>query len=321
VLQNETLLLILFNAVIIALLALDLGVFHRRLHAVSMKEAAIWSTVWVTLSLLFNAFLFYRAGAVTGMEFLAGYLIEKSLSVDNIFVFLVIFTYFGVPAKYQHKILFWGVLGALVMRSLFILAGTTLIARFEWILYIFGMVLVVSGWRLMFQEDVEVHPEKNIFIRMAKRLFPVTTDFDSPRFLVRREHRTYLTPMLLVLITIETTDVVFAFDSIPAVFSVTRDPFIVYSSNVCAILGLRAMYFLLAGAMTSFYYLNRGLSIVLIFIGVKMLIEKIVPISIGVSLSVVATILAAAIIASLLRNRRLARKESAHAGSSRGVAS
>ncbi len=307
-LQNETLLLILFNIVIIGLLALDLGVFHRRLHAVSIKEAAIWSVVWVTLSLLFNAFLFVRAGTVTGLEFLAGYLIEKSLSVDNIFVFLIIFTYFGVPPKFQHKILFWGVLGALIMRSLFILAGTTLIARFEWILYIFGLILVVSGWRLMFQDDVEVHPEKNIFIRMAKKIFPVTTDFDSARFIVRREHRTYLTPMLLVLITIETTDVVFAFDSIPAVFSVTRDPFIVYSSNVCAILGLRAMYFLLAGAMTSFYYLNRGLSLVLIFIGVKMLIEKFVTISIGVSLSVVAGILAVAIVASLLRNRRLAAK-------------
>ena len=316
--QNETLLLLFFNGVIIGLLALDLGVFHKRLHAISIKEAAIWSTVWVSLSLLFNAFLFYHAGPVTGMEFLAGYLIEKSLSVDNIFVFLVIFTYFGVPPKYQHKILFWGVLGALIMRSLFILAGTTLIARFEWILYIFGLILVVSGWRLMFQEDVEVHPEKNIFIRIAKRFFPVTSDFDTPRFFIRREHRTFLTPMVLVLIAIETTDVVFAFDSIPAVFSVTRDPFIVYSSNVCAILGLRAMYFLLAGAMTSFYYLNRGLSIVLIFIGMKMLIEKFFPISIAISLSVVAGILATSIVASLVRNRRIARRERMNAETEAG---
>ncbi|MEW6511146.1 MAG: TerC family protein [Bacteroidota bacterium] len=304
--QNETLLFVLFNLFIIALLALDLGVFHRKAHSVSTREAAIWSVVWVTLSLLFNAGLFWYAGHVTALEFLAGYLIEKALSVDNIFVFLVIFSYFGVPSQFQHKVLFWGVLGALIMRSIFIALGATLIARFDWILYVFGVILIVSGWKMMFQKEVEVHPDKNVFIRLARRFFPVLPGYETPKFIVRRGGRLFITPLLLVLITVETTDVVFAVDSIPAVFGVTRDPFIVYSSNVFAILGLRALYFLLSGMMNSFAYLSYGLSLVLIFIGVKMLAEGFLHIPIVVSLIVVAGILGVSILASVARNRRRA---------------
>jgi tellurite resistance protein TerC len=304
--SNETTLFIFFNLFILGLLALDLGVFHRKAHAVSVREAAIWSIVWVTLSLLFNAGVFVVAGPTAGLEFLAGYLIEKALSVDNIFVFLVIFSYFGIPGQYQHKVLFWGVIGALIMRSIFIALGATLIARFEWILYIFGVVLIVSGWKMMFHEEVEVHPDKNIFIRMARRIFPVAQVHESDRFFIREGKKILITPLLLVLITVETTDIVFAVDSIPAVFGVTRDPFIVYSSNVFAILGLRALYFLLAGMMDSFFYLSHGLSIVLMFIGAKMLLEGFIHVPIGISLLVVAAILGVSIVMSVTRNKRIA---------------
>jgi len=302
--QNETLLFILFNIFILCLLFLDLGVIHRKAHSVGVREAAIWSAVWVSLSLIFNGGIFYFVGQTAGLEFLAGYLIEKALSVDNIFVFLIIFSYFGVPPVYQHKVLFWGVLGALIMRSVFIALGATLIARFDWILYIFGGILVLSGWKMMFQQGVTVHPDKNIFIRLARRFFPVTAGYDSPRFFERRGGKLFITPLLLVLITVETTDVVFAVDSIPAVFGVTRDPFIVYSSNVFAILGLRALYFLLAGMMNSFAYLSHGLALVLIFIGAKMLTEGLIHIPIGISLLVVVGILSIAIGVSLIHSRR-----------------
>jgi len=303
--SNQTLLFVLFNAFILGLLALDLGVFHRKAQSVTMKEAAIWSVVWVVLAGLFNAGVFVVAGTQTGLEFLAGYLIERALSIDNIFVFLIIFSYFGVPPHYQHKVLFWGVLGALFMRSIFILLGATLIARFEWILYIFGVILIISGWKMMVNKSIEVHPDKNVFIRLARKLFTIVPGYDSPRFLIRRGGRWLMTPLFLVLITVETTDVVFAVDSIPAVFGITRDPFIVYSSNVFAILGLRAMYFLLAGMMDSFEYLSYGLSLVLIFIGGKMLLEGVLHIPIGVSLLVVAGILTIAVVGSILRTRRL----------------
>lgn len=306
--QNETLLFIGFNAFILGLLALDLGVFHRHAHAVSIREAATWSAVWVTLSLMFGAGVFHFMGPTSGMEFLAGYLIEKALSVDNIFVFILIFSYFGVPARYQHKVLFWGILGALVMRSMFIALGSTLLAKFEWVLYVFGVVLIVSGWKMLFQKEVEVHPDRNIFIRLARRVFRVVPGYDTAAFVVRRGGKFAITPLLLVLITVETTDVVFAVDSIPAVFGVTRDPFIVYSSNVFAILGLRALYFLLAGMMTSFSYLGYGLSVVLIFVGGKMLAEGYVHVSIGMSLTIVGSILAVSIVASVIRNRIESRR-------------
>lgn len=305
---SETLLFVLFNLFILLLLAVDLGVFHRKAHAVSMKEAAIWSVVWTVLAFLFNAGIFFYSGHQAGLEFLAGYLIERALSTDNIFVFLIIFSYFGVPSHYQHKVLFWGVLGALVMRAVFIALGATLIARFEWILYIFGVILIVSGWKMMVQKEVEVHPDKNIFIRLARKLFPVAPGYETSRFFLRKAGKLFITPLFLVLLTVETTDVVFAVDSIPAVFGVTRDPFIVYSSNVFAILGLRAMYFLLAGMMNSFAYLSYGLSLVLMFVGAKMLLEGFFHIPIVTSLLVVAAILAVSILASVVRNRRLARR-------------
>lgn len=308
---NEILLFVLFNVFILLLLALDLGVFHRKAHTVTIKEAVIWSIVWIVLAFVFNAGVFYFSGQQAGLEFLAGYLIERALSTDNIFVFLIIFSYFGVPSHYQHKVLFWGVVGALVMRSVFIALGATLIARFEWILYFFGVILIVSGWKMMVKQEVEVHPDRNIFIRLAQKLFPVAPGYESPKFFLRKGGKLFITPLFLVLLTVETTDVVFAVDSIPAVFGVTRDPFIIYSSNVFAILGLRAMYFLLAGMMNSFAYLSHGLSLVLIFIGVKMLAESVIHVPIVISLSVVTAILGVAIAASVVRNRRLARRNNA----------
>jgi tellurite resistance protein TerC len=277
-------------------------VFHKTPKAVSIREATIWSIVWTVLALVFNAGVFVVAGTTTGLEFFTGYLIERALSMDNIFVFIIIFSYFGVPSHYQHKVLFWGVLGALVMRSIFIAAGTALISQFEWILYIFGGILLVTGWKMMRHREIEVHPEKNIFIRIARRLFPIVHGYESPKFIIRKGGKTFITPLFLVLITVETTDVVFAVDSIPAVFGVTRDPFIVYSSNVFAILGLRAMYFLLAGVMNTFYYLSHGLSLVLVFIGAKMLTADFFHLPIATSLAVVAIILGVAVGASLVRN-------------------
>ncbi|HEX9655690.1 MAG TPA: TerC family protein [Bacteroidota bacterium] len=302
--QNETLLFVCFNAFVLLMLALDLGVFHKKVHVVTVREAAWWSVVWITLSLLFGAGLFHFMGKQAGLEFLAGYLLEKSLSVDNIFVFILIFSYFGVPPQLQHRVLFWGVLGALIMRALFIALGVVLITRFDWILYIFGFILVVSGWKMMRSGEVEVHPERNFILRMAKKMFPVEVGYDSPRFILRKGGKIHITTLFLVLIAVETTDVIFATDSIPAVFGVTHDPFIVYSSNVFAILGLRALYFVLAGVMTTFFYLKPGLSIVLIFIGMKMLAADLVHVSIGISLGVIGVILTVSVIASIIRNKK-----------------
>ena len=301
---DETLLLILFNVFILGLLWLDLRVFHKNPHAVTTREAALFSAFWIALSLAFNVGVFVTAGPRPGLEFFTGYLIEKALSVDNIFVFIVIFSYFGVPARFQHRVLFWGVVGALVMRSIFIMLGTALISRFDWVLYVFGVILLYSGWKLLRDEGVEVHPEKNVVIRLARKLFPrISTDYDRPRFIYREQGKLWVSSLFLVLLTVETTDIVFAVDSIPAVFGVTRDPFIVYSSNVFAILGLRALYFLLAGAMTRLTYLSKGLAVVLIFIGAKMLVEDIVHVPILVSLAVVAGIIGTAVAASLARRR------------------
>lgn len=319
--DNHVLPFIIFSAFILVLLAFDLGVLQRRAHRMEMREATLWSLGWVSLALAFNVLIYflYRdrwlgegfsplGGGEAALQFFTGYLIELALSVDNLFVFLLIFTYFGVPGRFQHKVLYWGILGAIIMRLIFIVSGALLIARFEWILYLFGAILVFSGWKMMRQQEMEVRPDKNIFIRLARRLFPVTTDFDSSRFLIRRNGRLHLTPMLLVLVTVETTDVVFAVDSIPAIFAVTRDPFIIFSSNIFAILGLRSLYFVLAGAMDSFHYLKTGLSLVLMFIGLKMLIADLVHLPITVSLGVVVATLSASVIASILRNRRAARR-------------
>jgi tellurite resistance protein TerC len=297
---GENLLWVVFAAVVLLMMAIDLGVFNRRAHEIGLKEAIVWSIIWTVVALSFNAAVFVSVGSARGLEFFTAYVIERALSFDNLFVFVIVFSYFGVPARVQHRVLFWGVVGAMVMRAIFIAAGVALIVHFAWILYVFGVVLLWSGWKMMKDQTVEVHPDKNIIIRGARKLFPVTSGFGDGRFVEIRDRALFLTPLLLVLITVETTDIVFAVDSIPAVFGVTRDPFIAFTSNILAILGLRASYFLLAGIMKTFRYLGRGLSVVLMFIGVKMLLGELFPISIGVSLSVVAVLLAASIVASLV---------------------
>ena len=287
-----------FNAFVLAMLAIDLGVFHRSAHEVSVKEAAIWSTVWVALALGFNYGIYHFMGEQAGLEFLAGYLIEKALSVDNIFVFVLIFSYFRVPPKYQHRVLFWGILGALVMRGVMIGLGAYLIHHFEWVLYVFGAFLVWTGYRMARQDERAIEPEANPVIRLVRRLVPVTGTYHGPSFFIREPAgiggpaRRLATPLFVVLVLVETTDLIFAVDSIPAVFAVTRDPFLVYSSNVFAILGLRALYFLLSGVIGKFRYLKFGLSVVLIFVGAKMLLADVYKVPIGLSLGVIALVIA-----------------------------
>ena len=292
-----------FTGVVLTMLALDLGVFHRQAHVVGVREAAIWSVVWVSLALAFNGWLAASFGAQRGLEFLTGYLIEKALAVDNIFVFLVVFASFKIPASYQHRVLFWGIFGALFMRALFIFAGAALLMRFHWIMYLFGAFLLLTGIKLLFQRELEPHPEHNPLFRLFTRLVPSVPDYHGGRFTVRRDGRMFVTPLLLVLVLIEITDLVFAVDSIPAIFAVTSDPFIVYTSNIFAILGLRAMFFLLAGAMDRFTYLKVGLSFVLMFVGTKMVIVDLYKIPIGLSLAAIAAILGVAVLASWLREQ------------------
>ncbi len=289
-----------FLVFVLAMLALDLGVFHRREHAVSIKEALIWTAVWISLALIFNAGVYHWFGSERGLEFLTGYLIEKALSVDNLFVFLVIFSYFGVAPSHQHRVLFWGILGALVMRAIFILAGAALIQSFHWVIYIFGGFLVITAVKLMIHKEGEVHPERNPLFLVFRKLVPSTTEYDGTHFIVRKGGKLFATPLMLVLVTVEGTDLVFATDSIPAIFGVTTDPFIVFTSNIFAILGLRALYFVLAGMMGKFRFLKYGLALVLGFVGVKMLISKAVEIPIPLSLGAVAGILAVSVGISLL---------------------
>lgn len=293
-----------FSLFILAMLALDLGVFHRKAHAVSFKEALSWTAVWVTQALLFGAGVWHFAGHEKALEFYTGWLIEYSLSVDNVFVFALIFSYFAVPPAWQHKVLFWGILGALVMRLAMIGAGVALIARFSWVLYLFGAFLVFTGIRMAFRRTVQVHPDRNPVVRWFRKCVPVTRDYHGDNFVLRQAGRWSATPLLVVLVCVEATDLMFATDSIPAIFAVTLDPFIVYSSNVFAILGLRCLYFVLAGVMNLFHYLKLGLGVVLAFVGVKMLLAhtawRIDTLS---ALLVVATVIAASIVASLLCRR------------------
>ncbi len=298
-----------FNLFVLLLLALDLGVLHRHAKAVSVKEAAWWSVVWVIVALVFNAGMYAWYGpagerGALALQFFTGYLIERMLSIDNIFVFLVLFNYFAVEPRYQYRVLFWGILGALIMRGAMIAAGAALIARFHWLLYVFGAFLVWTGAKLMFHKAEEIHPEHNPVLRLARKFLPVTKSYHGQDFFVRENGILHATPMFLVLLVVETTDLAFALDSIPAIFAITTDPFIIYSSNVFAILGLRALYFLLAGIMPFFRYLNHGLSLVLMFIGAKMLAENWLPISTGVSLAVVAGVLAVSVLASVIALRR-----------------
>ena len=294
-----------FNLVVLAILGLDLGVLHRKAEKVSLREAAVWSAIWVALSLCFALAIYLTMGKRSGLEFLTGYLIEYALSVDNIFVFVLIFTYFNVPEKYQHRVLFWGIIGALVLRGVMIVAGSALVTRFAWTLYIFGAFLVITGIRMALQKDEEAYnPDRDPVLRIARRIVPVTREYHGKKFFVRERRpdgTTHMaaTPLFIVLLIVDTTDVVFATDSIPAIFAVTRDPFIVYTSNICAVLGLRALYFLLAGIVDKFVYLKLGLSMVLVFIGAKMLLEGVFHIPIGVSLGVVALVLASSIVASI----------------------
>jgi tellurite resistance protein TerC len=293
-----------FNGFVLIMLALDLGVFHRKVHTVRVREAILWTVVWVVLALIFAGGIHYWKGADASLPFLAGYLIEKSLSVDNLFVFLVLFSYFKVPAEYQHKVLFWGILGALIMRAALIAVGAVLIARFHWTLYVFGAFLVFTGIKLMFQKGDGVHPEHNPVVRLFRKFVPVATEYSGSRFFIVENGKRLATPLFLVLLTVEFTDLVFALDSIPAIFAVTPDPFIVYTSNVFAILGLRSLYFALAGIMDLFCYLKHGLAVVLGFVGVKMLIADLYKIPIGISLAVVAAILLVSILASVLRRKK-----------------
>jgi tellurite resistance protein TerC len=289
-----------FLVLVFLFLALDLGVFQRKIHTIKLKEALLLSVFWIVIALLFNVFVYFWLGAKPAMEFLTGYLIERSLSMDNLFVFYLLFSYFKVPASNQHKVLFWGILGALVLRFAFIFAGVSLINRFHWIIYILGLFLVYSGIKLAFEGETEIHPEKNPVLRFSRKLLPVTKDYHRNRFFVRGAGRWLATPLFIVLLVVETTDIMFAVDSIPAILAITLDAFIVFASNVFAILGLRALYFALAGVMEIFHYLNYGLSLILAFVGVKMLISDIYKMPTGLALGVVGAILAVSIVASLL---------------------
>lgn len=287
-----------FLGFVIGMLALDLGVFHRKAHAVSLREAAIWSAVWVALALAFNGVLWLAFGSEPGLAFLTGYLIEKALSVDNIFVFVLVFGAFSVPAAYQHRVLFWGILGALLMRAIFVGLGSVLIARFHWVVYLFGAFLLVTGIKMLVLRSQAFDPRANPLFRLFRRLVPAVETYHGAAFTVVQDGRRFATPLLLVLVAVELTDLVFAVDSVPAIFAVTRDPFIVFTSNVFAMLGLRSLYFLLAGAAERFHLLKVGLSLVLVFVGAKMLLTEVFKIPVAWSLGVIAALVGGSMLAS-----------------------
>jgi tellurite resistance protein TerC len=295
-----------FHVIIFTMLALDLGVFHKKTHKVPVKEALTWVVVWVTLALLFNLFILFEFGKTKALEFFTGYIIEYSLSVDNIFVFILIFTYFGVRDEYQHKVLFWGILGALIMRGIFIFAGVALINRFHWIVLVFGGFLVFTGLKMLFTKQAEVHPEANPLVRFFKKFLPVTNEMHGDNFFIRRDQKLYATPLFLVLLVIESSDLIFAVDSIPAILAITQDRFIVYTSNVFAILGLRSLYFAVAGIMDFFRFLKIGLAFVLTFVGIKMLAAYFhLEIPIAISLIVIVSILVISILASIIIKEKI----------------
>jgi tellurite resistance protein TerC len=290
-----------FSLFIVAMLALDLGVFHRKAHAVSFKEALTWTGIWVTLACLFGAGIWYFAGPKKALEFFTGYVIEYSLSADNVFVFALIFSYFAVPRAYQHRVLFWGILSALVMRGVMIGVGALLVSKFGWVIYVFGGFLVLTGVKMIFRKDSEIHPERNPVVRWFTRMVPVTSSYHADKFFVRTNGRLFATPLVVVLLCVEVSDLIFAVDSIPAIFAITLDPFIIWTSNVFAILGLRSLYFVLAGMIHKFHYLKIGLGVVLAYVGVKMLLAHTEwAIDTIVSLGVVAVIMGLSILASIL---------------------
>jgi tellurite resistance protein TerC len=297
---------VVFNAVIFTMLALDLGVFNKRAHKISVKEALIWSAVWITLALIFDVYVFFEFGRTRALEFLTGYVIEYSLSVDNIFVFILIFTFFSVQVQYQHKILFWGILGALVMRGIFIFAGIALITKFQWIILVFGGFLIYSGFRMLFQkEEISVEPEKNKVVKLFRKFLPVTETLHGDSLFIKQNKKLYATPLFLVLLVIESSDLIFAVDSIPAVLAISKSTFIVYTSNIFAILGLRSLYFAVSGIMGIFRYLKVGLAIVLAFVGFKMLASYIhIEIPILLSLAIIISILLVSILASVIIKKK-----------------
>jgi tellurite resistance protein TerC len=289
-----------FSVFVLGMLALDLGVFHRKSHAVSVKEALTWTAVWITISMLFNLFVYFYFGNEKALEFFTAYLVEKSLSVDNIFVIIMIFAYFRVPDSYQHKVLFWGIFGALVMRVIFIFAGIELIHKFHWLIYIFGGFLIITGMRMVIGENKPIEPEKNPLVKLIRRIFPVTESFEGDNFFVKREHKIWATPLFIVVVLIEATDLIFAVDSIPAIIAISDDTFIVYTSNVFAILGLRSLYFALSGIEKYFIYLKYGLATILVFVGIKMCIVDFYKIPVEISLILISFLLAISMIASVL---------------------
>jgi tellurite resistance protein TerC len=287
------------------MLSIDLGIFNKKSHTIGYKEALLFSAVWISLALIFNFGVFSYMGKQKGMEFLTGYLLEYSLSVDNIFIFVLLFSFFNVPKRYHHKVLFWGIVGAIIMRAVLISIGAALVSQFHWVLYLFGIFLVITGFKMVFSKDEKVEPNKNPIVRLFKKYFPVKDNYVEDKFFVVENAKKFATPLFIVLIIIETTDLDFAFDSIPAILSITQDPFIVFTSNAFAILGLRSLYFALANFMDKFKYLKFGLALVLIFIGVKMLIVEFYHISITLSLSVVAGLIFISVLLSLLKSKKI----------------
>ena len=286
-------------AFILLLLALDLGVLRRKAHVVEFREALLGTVIWVAVSLLFNLFIYFRFGPQSALDFFTGYLVEYSLSVDNLFVFMLIFAYFKVPANYQQRVLFFGIIGAILMRGVFILLGATIIASFHWIIYLFGAMLVVSGIKLFRQDDGDIEPDKNIVVRVLKYLTPVSSEYDGQKFFTRLQGKLYATPLFIVLISVEVSDLIFAVDSIPAIFGITKDPFIIFTSNIFAVLGLRSLFFLLSNSMNKVALLRYGLALILIFVGLKMLLESVLPISNFLSLAVIILILAGSVLGSI----------------------
>lgn len=295
---------VFFNLFVLIMLALDLGVFHKKLHVVTVKEAMTWSGIWIFLALCFNGFIYYLFGETKALEFFTGYVIEKALSVDNIFVFVLVFTFFGIPSIYQHKVLFWGIIGALIMRVIFIFAGVALLEKFHWTIYIFGAFLVFTGIRMLLDKDKKIEPDKNPVIKLFRRLIPTTSELHDDKFFIRKEGKRFATPLFAVLVMIEVTDLIFAVDSIPAILAVTQDHFIVYTSNVFAILGLRSLYFALANIIDRFKYLAVGLAIILIFVGLKMALIDFYKVPIQYSLLVIFLILTTSIIVSLIKTKK-----------------
>jgi tellurite resistance protein TerC len=295
---------VLFNAFVLLMLALDLGVFHKKLHVVSVKEALTWSGIWIFLALCFNGFIYYAFGETKAMEFFTGYVIEKALSVDNIFVFVLIFTYFQIPSIYQHKVLFWGIIGALIMRVIFIFAGVALLEKFHWTIYIFGAILILTGIKMLTDKDKKMEPEKNPVIKLFRKFIPTTNELHGDKFFIKENHKSVATPLFVSLMMIEITDLIFAVDSIPAILAVTQDHFIVYTSNVFAILGLRSLYFALSNIIERFKYLAVGLAIILVFVGIKMVLIDFYKIPIHFSLLIIFTIIVLSVVISLMKTKK-----------------